>query len=326
MKPRDNDYLWDGSGEPDPEIQHLERLLAGFRSQRPAPALSAARARSGARFRWGAIAAALVLTATGAWLVSGGPSESWQVARLGAAPARLSVGETLETGAAGHATLNVANVGTIDVDPDSRLRLESARPHDQRMSLEHGVIHAFIWAPPRTFVVDTPSAVATDLGCYYTLETDRDGVGLLTVLAGWVSIAHDGRESFIPAGAACRTRPHHGPGTPYREQASPAFRHALDDLDFANGGDPALATVLAGATKDDAFTLWHLLIRVDQTQRTRVYDALQSFVPPPAGVTREGILRADRPMLDQWWNQLGLGNAGWWRGLVAKVPGGSGAR
>src|SRR4029077_4104617 len=33
-----DDYLWDRSGEPDPEIQHLEALLERFRHDSPTPA------------------------------------------------------------------------------------------------------------------------------------------------------------------------------------------------------------------------------------------------------------------------------------------------
>jgi hypothetical protein len=33
---------------------------------------------------------------------------------------------------------------------------------------------------------------------------------------------------------------------------------------------------------------------------------LSQFVPPPATVTKEGILRLDQPMLDLWWNELGF--------------------
>ena len=316
-----DDYLWDGSGEPDPEVERLERLLSEFRSHRTAPEL-----RPRQRPRWSAIAAAAALVAAGAWLVMGGwggvggAPESWQVARAGGGSSRLSVGQTLETGAGGHATMNVGSIGFVEVEANSRLRLERARANQQRMALEHGLIHAFILAPPRSFVVDTPSAVATDLGCFYTLQVDKDGGGLVSVQAGWVSFEHTGRESFIPAGAACRTRPGRGPGTPYREQASPALRQALQDFDFAGGGDPALAMVLAEATRDDAFTLWHLLTRCDPAQEPRAYDALAAMVPPPAGVTRGGILRRDRQMLDRWWDQLGLGDTGWWRRLERQSP------
>ena len=34
---RNDDYLWDGSGEPDPEIQRLEVLLGRFHHDRPVP-------------------------------------------------------------------------------------------------------------------------------------------------------------------------------------------------------------------------------------------------------------------------------------------------
>jgi len=309
------DYLWDGAGEPDPEVQQLERLLSGFRSRR-----DGVRSSGAARPRWEAIAASVAVAAGGLWLISGGAPEGWQVARVGAGASRLAVGETLETGPGGRATMNVGSIGYVEVEANSRLRLERARGNQQRMSLEHGLIHAFISAPPRTFVVDTPSAVATDLGCFYTLEVDKDGGGLVSVLAGWVSFEHAGRESFIPAGAACRTRPGHGPGTPYRERASPGFRQALQDFDFGEGGDRALAIVLTEATKDDAFTLWHLLTRCEPAQEPRVYDALTALVPPPAGVTRGESLRGNRRMLDRWWDELGLGDSGWWRHLEGKWP------
>jgi len=315
-----DDYLWDGSGDPDPDVQRLEGLLSGFRSKRPAPGLAAINRPAGARLRWSAIAATIAVTAAGAWLVSRGAPEGWQVDRAGSAPSRLAVGETLDTGDAGHATVNVGDIGVLDVEANSRLRLERARRNEHRMSLEHGLIHAFIRAPPRSFVVDTPSAVTTDLGCYYTLEVGKDGAGRVSVLSGWVSFDLGGRESFIPAGAACQTRPRAGPGTPYREDASPAFRLALEALDFGGGGDQALTVVLTEATKEDAFTLWHLLTRCAPSQESRVYDALAALAPPPAGVTREGILHGDRIMLDRWWDQLGLGTTSWWRRLEGKWP------
>jgi len=78
--------------------------------------------------------------------------------------------------------------------------------------------------------------------------------------------------------------------------------------------------VLAEASRDDAFTLWHLLARCDLAQKPRVYDALAALAPPPAGVTREGILRGNRQMLDRWWDQLGLGDTSWWRHPEGKLP------
>ena len=93
-------------------------------------------------------------------------------------------------------------------------------------------MHATIWAPPNQFFVETPSTLAVDLGCAYTLTVDDEGAGLVSVLVGWVGFKWRDRESFIPAGSSCATRPRIGPGTPYNERVSPAYREALSTIDF----------------------------------------------------------------------------------------------
>jgi len=134
---------------------------------------------------------------------------------------------------------------------------------------------------------------------------------------GWVGFKLNGHESFIPAGAVCKTRPKIGPGTPYFEDASLSFLNALSRFDFESSTsaerDALVRTLITGARKSDALTLWHLLSRVSEADRPRVYDRLASLAPPPAGVTREGVLGLDRPMLDAWWNSLGFGDIYLWR-------------
>ena len=204
----------------------------------------------------------------------------------------------------------------MTVDVNSRVRLLESRDGRHRLALDRGTLHAVIIAPPGQFVVDTPSARATDLGCVYTLHVDDDGVGLLGVQAGWVAFEFDGRESFVPAGASCRTVPRAGPGTPRYDDANQAFQDSLDEVDY--GGDPArtepsLAYVLQHARPRDAMTLWHLVSRIDAAHRGAVIDALAARVAMPKGVSKENVLRLDRASLDAWWNALGLDDASWWR-------------
>ena len=71
--------------------------------------------------------------------------------------------------------------------------------------------------------------------------------------------------------------------------------------------------MLREARSEDALTLWHLIDRVDATLAPLVVDRLQSLVPMPDGVTRDGILGGSRDMRDAWWSALGLGTADWWR-------------
>jgi hypothetical protein len=62
--------------------------------------------------------------------------------------------------------------------------------------------------------------------------------------------------------------------------------------------------MLRDARTRDTLTLWHLLARVEGKDRESVYDKIASFVPPPNGVTREGILNLDQTMLDRWKDSL----------------------
>jgi hypothetical protein len=161
--------------------------------------------------------------------------------------------------------------------------------------------------------------VAADLGCAYTLEVDDHGGGILRVTSGWVALELKERESIVPAGASCETRPVVGPGTPYFDDASSAFREALQKVDF----DPevaaigaALTLILHDARPRDTLTLWHLLSRVDGVDRVRVFEKMAVLTPPPPAVTREGILRLDGPMLESWKRALDLT----WRGNNPFVP------
>jgi anti-sigma factor RsiW len=239
---------------------------------------------------------------------------AWEVARLEGAPlvasrrvgerGRLAVGEWLETDAESRAEVKVANIGAVEIDPGTRVRLLETRLTEHRLELERGRISARIWAPPRLFFVNTPSAVAADLGCAYTLEVDEAGRSLLRVTSGWVALELKERESVVPAGAACATEPGTGPGTPFFEDASETFLDALARFDFEHGANDALAVVLADARPRDTLTLWHLLPRVAGDERVRVYERLSALAPPPAGVTREGVLMLDAPMLESWKDSL----------------------
>lgn len=247
-------------------------------------------------------------------IASRADGQTWEVARLAGTPTigtnqlegsgRLAVGEWLETDSSSRAKINVADIGQVDIGPNSRVRLVGTRSTEHRLALQRGRLHAFINAPPRLFIVETPSATAIDLGCSYTLEVDDAGRSVLHVTSGWVALERKGRESIVPAGAICVTQPGKGPGTPYFDDASARFQAALTRLDFQNGGAKALSVVLAESREYDTLTLWHLLSRVSGAERSRVYERMASLIAPPQGVTREGVLRLDKGMLDLWKKEL----------------------
>ncbi len=291
------------------------------------------------RPRWAVTAAAalVLLTSLFTWYLRRPTAQGWQVTRLAGAPTvgtktitqngEIKVGEWLETNEASRALIRVGNIGHAEIEPDSRVQLLAAQSDNHRLSLSRGRMHASIVAPPRLFFIETPSAVAIDYGCAYTLEVDESGASTLQVTAGWVSLKaldqNAGRESLVPAGAMCNSLPKKGPGTPFFSDASEKFRRALDRLDFWDGKNEALTVLLTEARKRDSLTLFHLLPRVKLPERARVYERLSAFVPPPTGLTQENLLQPENvEKLDAWREQVEFVSVG---GNPADLPKTTGA-
>ena len=230
----DDDYLWDGSGEPDPEIVRLETLLAPLPSRGTLPLLlPRATIRGGVARR----AAALQILTAAASLVAGrrrrvvrvrDPAGGWTVQSLAGAPsvsgnARIDAPSRLPVGQVAGDRRRVARAhrgrirsASVDVEPNSRIRLITSRAGEQRMALERGRDSARASGRRRdVFFVNTPSATAIDLGCAYKLKVDDRGWGTggASKAGGWRSNTTGASPSSRRTRCAPRA-PGFGPGTP----------------------------------------------------------------------------------------------------------------
>lgn len=329
-----DDYIWNRSGTPDPDVARLEALLEPLR-HRPST-LDFSRVPAGSSVsesswtsRYGAlaIAASLVLAvATGLWATwrwrtpdaTAGP---WVATEVHGAPTvdsgrlrrdtRIAPDEWIETDPTSGVRLTAESVGTVEVRPGSRIRIVPTGSGQYRLALAKGSLRASIWAPPGQFAVETASGVALDLGCIYSLEVDGQGAGRLRVASGWVGLDSHGAESLVPAGASCTLRAGLGPGTPCFDDAPEALVEAVSQLDRRPAAAPlaSVRAAVAAARSRDGFTLWHLLWRLDGDGAALVYERLLLLAPPPPFVTRQRVLAKDRDALEAWWESLGLGSS-----------------
>ncbi|MBX3173682.1 MAG: hypothetical protein KF709_04685 [Gemmatimonadaceae bacterium] len=241
--------------------------------------------------------------------------DAWRVVSFGsdAAPSALTAGEWLETDSDQRLRLQVGRIGTADVGPDSRLRLERGKWSEHRLSLERGSLDVIIEAPPRLFFVQTPRVLATDLGCAYTLEVAEGGATRLAVTAGWVELGENGRRSLVPAGMEASVAADGVPGTPVVAELPAGARDALARIDRSQGTADDVALLVAAMPAPEAavvtrqlagITLWHALQRVEADLRAPLVQALAQLNPAPTGVTTEGIVALDRRMLDDWRRSL----------------------
>jgi hypothetical protein len=316
----DEGYLWDRSGPVDPAVTRLERVLGSLRYE-GLPELPEAPVGRVVSIRgWLAVAAVIALAAIGTWLLLGpdpAAPPGFEVRSLvGTATidtdplangGRLQVGGWLETDAASQAEIRIADIGSVTVHPNSRRGVMETRADTvHRLQLDHGRIHALISAPPRLFLVNTPSAVAVDLGCEYTLVVDEAGDGWLEVALGWVALETEGFMATVPMNAACRLRAGAGPGIPCFADAAGAFRAAVEQFDAMPGHATAVDTMLAEARPRDTLTLWHLLSRVEPLHRREVADRVMELAGMPPDVRLEDVINLDRASLDRWLADLEL--------------------
>src|SRR5580658_3666495 len=105
--------------------------------------------------RW-AFAATVVLAVAGIgyWRASHWLGSQWDVLRLDGAPVvgakhirgsgKIGAGEWMETDSSSRAAIKVGEIGSVEVEPNSRVRVVTAKQGEYRLALARGEIHAKI--------------------------------------------------------------------------------------------------------------------------------------------------------------------------------------
>ena len=332
---KERDYLWDRSGPVDDEIAELEDLMSELKYARAMPPVEAPSSKKSQAphqnpLSWLMVAAGFVLVCL-SWISRGSigaptpmarlPIEppkigvtakaSWRVSVLRGTPTcdgatldgsdgKLMVGGWLETRDGDEARVAIAEIGELKLGPKSKMKLVASDRDLQRIELAQGDIHAFVNAPPRMFLVDTPTATAVDLGCEYDLSVQEDGAVSLTVQTGWVALEplKGNTATYVPAGFTARSH-QRGVTLPRRVQAPTAFREAVTR--YPAGG--AIDAMLASAEPDDVPTLWHVLA-YDPSARDRVYNKIAALSVPADHAAR--VIAGDGRALRRYGELLGV--------------------
>ncbi len=325
-------YLWDSSGKPEADVQRLEQLLARYKHDAPMRPVAVTSRPRWRVWAWGfAGAASLAVAAVAGYIALlprvGLPGGDWKVTARDGAPriagraiagtGILQAGAVLETDSNSRAEVEAGRVGRIELAPNSRFRILNTGERRHQLALDRGKLEAHLWAPPFTFSFATPTATAYDLGCAFILEAGENGEDLVRVTSGWVQFSDYEHHALIPAGAVAISRKGRGPGSPFFEDATPAFREALRRLDFEALDEPTraavLATVLHEARRRDVYTLITLVAQLTPAERGQLFDRAAQLYPIPRDVTREGVLQNNELIMDHWRRELGFGDAKrWW--------------
>ncbi len=315
------EYLWDRSAPVDRDVAALESALGAFRQLPPSFNIAAAyNARAQRRrfrriLRIAAVAAALLVAAGSLTLVRA--PVPWDVETIAGVPrihgagtaegsrARTSIapGMVVETDGISRARFVIGRNGIADVLPASRVRILRADANEQRFSLEQGVLSAELSGASGAFVLETPFAPAVRTSgdaCEFVIRVDSTGAGRVGVSHGTLIGERDGRPVRLPAGNDASLGDERGMGLPISHDATDRFKRLVSDIDSLGTSAERVAALLAVADRTSTITLFHLLPRVAGDERLQVVDRLAAFVPPPPGVTRDGLAQLDSSMLARW--------------------------
>ena len=237
----------------------------------------------------------------------------WEVAQVEGAPTigsrsiqgpgakgKLEVGQLLVTNANSRASITVAEIGEIQVDPDRAFDFcKPAATTNAFSSKRERFTQQFGRRPANSSWTHHPLSPLISVACTRSKSSPTVQAFFAPHSAGWASICKDVILSSRPAPfvqrAAVsalahrifRTRPN------LFTARSPNWIRLTD----SEARSSALQTILSQARKEDALSLWHLLSRTEGPTRAGLA-RFAALVPPPQGVTRDGVLRLDQQQLD----------------------------
>jgi FecR protein len=262
-----DDYLWDKTGAPDPDVQRLEVLLSPFAHDDRA--FGPQRRRRRMALAIAAVAAVLLTTALVMWSLD--HPNQLKLVNTTAKNALLLQGSTVVTTGCAEELVLEDGLSEITVAPGSVVHVDRLKQELTQLRLERGSLHAFVSAEAkaRFFQVQTPATNCVDLGCMYTLDVDAAGNAHVAVEMGRVAFEDGGREVVVPAGATCAATRQHGAGTPRHNDTPLPVVKFLAGFDAERGPDGAaqrlrlarrVLGLLAGAEAEKhSLIVWHFL-------------------------------------------------------------------
>jgi hypothetical protein len=319
---RMDEYLWDPEAEADPEVERLERLLGRWRhgarvsdQEKAEAGLAALLHLRRPRLPRGLWPVPLILAAAAVLLMlrTSWTGPSYRVEGVdGISHAR--VGERIRVGEHG-ARMAIADIGEVVLDPGSRVVVQEIRTGKRALHalyMERGALHARIVAEPRVFQVGTPAGISIDLGCEYRLEVLPDDRTRVRVLTGQISFGYEGREVYVPAGAACESRPGRGPTPPMFAETTPLVRELVSRAaDGERLESSEIETLVDIDERGDALPLFALMTDPAQPLELRraLFEMFRAKFETPASITADGILAGDPAQRLDWLDAV----RHWWR-------------
>jgi hypothetical protein len=322
LSPQDEQYLWNGAGEPAPDVRRVQSALSEFRYT--------GELRAPRQFhipRQLLIAASLLLITITSYMLFGrrglapvqSPPASPATWTIASTQGDVRIGEPRElkstvklreiaVGKDGQVSLRAGKASTVQVESEATLEVADGTNQFPWLTLSSGRAFVQVATGDNPIMVGIyGNAVAVQPGAATAIEATAQSA-LLTCKAGEAHISWPMQSTRVLGPATCSIDPGRGPALPLPVAAPKDACNAIDALDdslrYAMKDPKGVSMLLHGyleqAKPADAPTLWNLLYRVPESFRPSVRDRLAQLIAP-VKVNPELILQLDPAAMDAWW-------------------------
>ncbi|NJD22261.1 MAG: zf-HC2 domain-containing protein [Melioribacter sp.] len=216
----------------------------------------------------------------------------------------ISEGESLLSSDSSKTEILIPRIGSIVVYQNSIMILKKAKDGDNRITLEKGLVKIKNVSQEPDFAVDLKNGSVIDRGGEFTVYVDEFENAKISVDLDFTEILKDNESYFLSEKYSCDIINGNKPGTPYRSDAPDTLIKEIKNFDYNNGRDYSINNIIATAQRQDMLTLLAIIPQVSQAKRETLFQTITNHFPPPENVTRMDILKADKKMLQIWWEEI----------------------
>jgi hypothetical protein len=216
----------------------------------------------------------------------------------------ISQGESLNTDSKSRIIVDVPQMGKLQIDTNTTIVVEKAKDGDNIVLLKRGSFKIINSALMPEFTIRLSNSFVIDHGGVFSISADESDNVKIIIEFGFVEIGYKNQSYFVREGYVCEIKNNYPPGIPYRLNASDTLKNEVEKFNYENGGDDSVQKIISSVHKEDVLTLLALIPNTSQLQRQILFQIVANHYPPPAGVTRMGIIKADSEMLYKWWEEI----------------------
>jgi len=215
----------------------------------------------------------------------------------------INIGDIIQTNDISEATLELPDVGTIEVFGNTIIKRLNGR---YSAKLINGKIIINTVGAKKYLHIETSLAVINEfnLGSKYIVQSDGSGNSAIELINGRLRFIS--RETDFIFSGEYKLKIFKGAeaSLPFHTSSTPEYISLLDEYIFGKMSEKNLNMIIESSSAKDGITLWNLLRIVKPEQRQVVYDKLYELSPHSAELNRADILTLDENILYVWLEEI----------------------